>query len=127
MNGFLSPVGTTKDGQLAVKNQKILILKTSDYNTLREKSIISKCNEKDKKKCIDTIQISISFKQPKGCLGFLFEQPRYTAELVRAGECPNGKDANGDETTIVLIEWEDNDQIPPFAEIDNITTISQLI
>lgn len=118
-NGFLSPVGTTKDGQLAVKNQKILILKTSDYNTLREKSIISKCNEKDKKKCIDTIQISISFKQPKGCLGFLFEQPRYTAEVVRAGECPNG-----DETTIVLIEWEDNAQIPSFTEIENIREIN---
>lgn len=124
-NGFLSPVDITTDGQFAVKNQKILILKTSDYNTLREKSTISKCNVKDRKKCIDIIQISISFKQPKGCLGFLFEQPRYTAEVVRAGECPNGKDADGHETTIVLIEWEDNDQIPPFAEIDNIATISQ--
>ncbi|WP_028525080.1 S8/S53 family peptidase [Runella limosa] len=125
-NGFLSPVDITKDGQSAVKNQKILILKTSDYNTLKEKSTISKCNVKDGKKCIDIIQISISFKQPKGCLGFLFEQPRYTAEVVRAGECPNGKDADGDETTIVLIEWEDNDQIPPFAEIDSIRGINSL-
>jgi subtilisin family serine protease len=130
--GFLSPVGTTPDGQLAVENQKILILRKSDVQTITGAVLKAKGD-------IYAIKIEIIFKKgdkkTKGGLfhricRLLFPPKPIVGTIIRIGECPNN---DKEETVPVLIEWPASNRVTSFAEPgsivvynSNLTPISPL-